>query len=84
MVSGQWSVICGRKGNGMPRKIVKPREDGTGGFDGWETTFETGLTLWEYISLSWLENREQFLLTVIVFWNFIRDLAVVLYLIFSR
>lgn len=68
----------------MTRKIVKPRNDGTGGFNGWETIYETGLTLWEYISLSWLENREQFLLTIVVIVNLIRDLAIVLYLISSR
>ncbi|MBQ6519446.1 MAG: hypothetical protein IJI14_12050 [Anaerolineaceae bacterium] len=68
----------------MQRKITKPEYDGEEKFTGWSTVFETDLTLPEYFILSWIENREQFLLTLIVISHFIRDLAIVIYLLSSR
>lgn len=68
----------------MQRKMTRPEYDGRGKFTGWSTVFETDLTLPEYFILSWIENREQFLLTLIVIGHLIRDLAVVIYLIASH
>lgn len=68
----------------MQRKITEPKYGGDDKFIGWSTVFETDLTLPEYFILSWIENREQFLLTLIVIGHFIRDLAIVIYLIASH
>ncbi len=68
----------------MQRKVTKPEYDCRDKFTGWSTVFETDLTLPEYFILGWRENRDQLLLPLIVIGSFIRDLAIVIYLIASH